>query len=81
VYLKAYDTVREARAGIDAYMNFYNNERPHQALCYRTPAQVYHVRYRSNIRHRTPIVIGEAPDQISDTVAADSLNSALSLSN
>ena len=31
VYLKAYDTVREARAGIDAYMNFYNNERPHQS--------------------------------------------------
>ena len=42
VYLRAYESVREARAGIEAYMNFYNNERPHQALCYRTPAQVYH---------------------------------------
>ena len=80
-YLKAYDTVREARAGIDAYMNFYNNERPHQSLGYRTPAHVYHVRFRSNIRHRTPIVNGEALHQLSDTAAADSLNSALLLSN
>ena len=64
VYLKAYDTVREAKAGIDAYMGFYNNERPHQSLGYRTPAQVYH----------------EILHQLSDTAAADSLNMALSLS-
>jgi len=32
VYLKAYDSVAEARAGIGAYLRFYNNERPHQAL-------------------------------------------------
>ncbi len=41
VYLKAYESVAEARAGIGAYLNFYNNERPHQALDYRTPAQVF----------------------------------------
>ena len=42
VYLRAYDSVRDARVGIDGYMDFYNNERPHQALGYRTPTQVYH---------------------------------------
>ena len=41
VYLKAYGSVAEARTGIGAYLRFYNNERPHQALEYRTPAQVF----------------------------------------
>ncbi len=41
VYLKAYQTVLEARAGINAYLEFYNRQRPHQALGYRTPAEVY----------------------------------------
>ena len=41
VYLKAYQNVSEARAGIGAYMAFYNEERPHQALAYRTPREVF----------------------------------------
>jgi len=41
VYLKAYDTVAEARAGIAAWLRFYNHERPHQALDYRTPWQAF----------------------------------------
>jgi len=41
VYLKAYSGGREAKAGIDAYFQFYNNQRPHQALGYRTPAEVF----------------------------------------
>jgi putative transposase len=41
LYLKAYESVAEARAGIGAYLSFYNNERPHRALEYRTPAQVF----------------------------------------
>ena len=40
VYLKAYSGGREAKAGLDAYFSFYNNQRPHQALGYRTPAEV-----------------------------------------
>ena len=32
VYLKAYDSVPEARAGIGAWLAFYNAERLHQAL-------------------------------------------------
>ena len=41
VYLKAYESVAEARAGIGAYLRFYNSEPPHQTLDYRTPAQVF----------------------------------------
>ena len=41
VYLKAYQDGRYARAGIGNYFRFYNTERPHQALGYRTPAEVF----------------------------------------
>ena len=41
VYLKAYSGGREAKAGLDNYFHFYNNQRPHQALGYRTLAEVF----------------------------------------
>jgi len=41
VYLHAYDTLMEARAGISGYMNFFNNSRPHTALGYQTPTSFY----------------------------------------
>jgi putative transposase len=41
VYLHVYDTVREAKDGILRYVNFYNFERPHQALGYQTPDAFY----------------------------------------
>lgn len=41
VYLKEYASPREARLGLTRCFNFYNHERPHQALDYQTPAQVY----------------------------------------
>ena len=41
VYLKAYRNGSEARRGIDAYLELYNRERPHQSLDYQTPAQVF----------------------------------------
>jgi len=44
VYLRDYQRVAEARAGIGAYFQFYNFERPHQSLDYRTPAAVYRAR-------------------------------------
>lgn len=41
VYLKDYTDGSEAAQGLDAYFRFYNTERLHQALDYRTPEQVY----------------------------------------
>ena len=41
VYLKAYDTPKEAKDGIGEWMRFYNNKRTHQALDRKTPEQVY----------------------------------------
>jgi putative transposase len=41
VYLYAYDSVREAREGIGRYFDFFNYERPHQALGYQTPASFH----------------------------------------
>jgi putative transposase len=41
VYLRAYDSVAEARASIGRYMIFYNGRRPHSSLDARTPDQAY----------------------------------------
>ena len=41
VYLKAYETVAEARQGMGNYFRFYNHERRHQSLDRQTPDQVY----------------------------------------
>ena len=41
VYLHAYANVIEARAGIARYFDFFNHQRPHQALGYQTPDAVY----------------------------------------
>jgi putative transposase len=41
VYLNAYATVAEAKAGIGCWLEFYNAERQHQSLGYRTPRQIY----------------------------------------
>ncbi|HEY9784679.1 MAG TPA: IS3 family transposase [Candidatus Obscuribacterales bacterium] len=41
VYLHAYESIKQARESIASWVDFYNNRRPHQALDYRTPAEVY----------------------------------------
>jgi putative transposase len=41
VYLKSYRDGKEARTEIGNYFRFYNTERPHQSLGYRTPAEVF----------------------------------------
>jgi putative transposase len=41
VYLKAYDSVREARSSIGKYLEFYNQKRPHSSLDDRTPDEAY----------------------------------------
>ncbi|QHP74422.1 IS3 family transposase [Bradyrhizobium sp. LCT2] len=41
VYLRAYDTVSDARASIGRYLDFYNGRRPHSSLDGGTPDQAY----------------------------------------
>ena len=60
VYLKAFQDGTEARIGPDNYFHFYNSERPHQALGYRTPTQVFTLnpgrshQYRRLVESLTP---------------------------
>jgi putative transposase len=41
VYLKAYDTVAQARSSLGRYLDFYNRLRPHSSLDRRTPDEAY----------------------------------------
>jgi putative transposase len=41
IYIKGYETVPQLETGLGRYFPFYNEERLHQSLDYRTPAQVY----------------------------------------
>jgi len=41
VYLSQWETVQEARTGLRNYFEFYNHERPHQSLGYKTPWSIY----------------------------------------
>jgi putative transposase len=79
VYLKAYGNGTEARAGIGAYLDFYNQERPHQALGYRTPGEVFEGQQRKCLQEQE----GVLPSGVDPfpQIAADSLNLTLSLSN
>ena len=44
VYLNEYACPREVRQGLSRYLEFYNERRPHQALDYATPAQIYNAK-------------------------------------
>jgi putative transposase len=41
IYIKDYAQVPELETGLRAYFWFYDEERPHQSLDYRTPGEVY----------------------------------------
>ena len=41
MYLKAYDSVSEARESLKRYIEFYNSRRPHSSLDRVTPDQFY----------------------------------------
>jgi putative transposase len=56
VYLHDYQTVGEARYGLGRYFDLYNNRRLHQALNYRTPAEVYGVAVGTPVALRAPCV-------------------------
>jgi putative transposase len=44
VFIRGYETVAELHPGLQRYFGFYNEDRPHQSLGYRTPGEVYRSR-------------------------------------
>ncbi len=76
VYLKAYQDSRDARVGLGNYFRFYNAERPHQTLGYRTPAEVF----TSNRVEATNGVMVESLTLGPLRIAGPTLNSAPILS-
>lgn len=56
VYLRDYQSVNEVRYYLDRYFEFYNNQRLHEALGYRTPAEVYNVAVVTPVALRAPSV-------------------------
>ncbi len=79
VYLKAYHNRTEARRGIGAYLDFYNQERPHQALGYHTPGEVFEAKLQSRWFQDQDVVLPSGIETF-PLVAADSLNLASLLS-
>jgi putative transposase len=55
VYLHDYVTVRTARTRLGGYFDYYNTERPHQALEYNTPAEVY---FKERVGKETNMIQG-----------------------
>lgn len=49
VYVNSYPSVRDAWHGLNRYFVYYNQERPHQALGYRTPAEVYRQQHMTHL--------------------------------
>lgn len=52
IHLSSYETVSELRAGIGAFIRYYNEERPHQALKYKTPYEIYFGKKSKAVTHR-----------------------------
>ena len=52
-FTNEYETVKNAVSGLSKYFHFYNKERPHQALGYKTPDEVYQ-NSRNNLNFINP---------------------------
>jgi putative transposase len=75
VYLKAYKDGTEAKQGIGSHLDFYNRERPHQALGYRTPEKMFHDGQPRKRPEEHDVVL-TAGIQTKPLAAEDSLNLA-----
>lgn len=76
IHLKSYETVAEARARIAEFIQYYNEEHPHQALKYKTPYEVYFNRKPQNLI--TPSlampVKSASPSRMASAIAAPTLD-------
>jgi putative transposase len=61
VFIKAYGSVSEVRMGIGGWLAFYNDERPHQALDYRTPRAVFEAAPACGYVDNAPATLRFAP--------------------
>jgi len=85
VYLHAYDTVQESRASIARWFAFYNYERPHQSLEYKTPCEAHNegiLARADSTGTAAPVLIMPSPGIISNNrlalrVVPSDLNVAL----
>jgi putative transposase len=69
IYLKGYASVIELIAGLTEYFSFYNNERPHQSLGYKTPVAVYRTAEGGGamIVDKFPSAVDESPVSLRST--------------
>ncbi len=79
VYLKAYQNGSEAGRGIDAYLDFYDRERPHRALGYQTPGEVFKAEPQTRWLQDQDVVLPSGIETF-PLAATDSLNLAFRLS-
>ena len=54
IYIKDYELVSELESGLGAYFWFYDEERPHQSLDYRTPGEVHRAGIEEGLRGEKP---------------------------
>ena len=71
IYLRAYETTKEARTGIGQWFTFYNDARPHQSLKYQTPRHFFEATracaYVDNARALPTSTQAQQPQQKGDS--------------
>ena len=50
VYLRSYRSIKEAKESLGSYIQFYNEERPHQSLGYKTPNEMHEAESSGKIK-------------------------------
>jgi putative transposase len=78
VYLRGYASVPELLVGLTAYFTFYNAERSHQSLGYRTPEEVYRTAFGGGARIVDKFNGDEAPSKATTAIKSGQRRSAAS---